>query len=220
VDAHVDAQHCGPVVDALGQALAMGEPRDRCLRFLVARLQHLIHRPYLANVVCADYGPAMDRRRIVRDVLVPCREHDRQAVGRIYDEQTDRMLAPYAAALMREAEHSDDGAAMLACSQLPVDTPWRESPLRRGVVQPLGYDDLFVYAWCGSGGMLFVVTLHSRAEDGPLDRADRQIVRTMCRLMRPLVSTYLAEDPADASVDLPPAQREVLKLALTGASER
>ncbi len=213
-------QDQGVVIDAMAQVMASTESRPGRLRFLLTRLQDITGRRHFSDLLEVDLSGGGPVPHLRKGLIVECQPQDPAALARLFSPEGDRLVARYAARAFDEVGQAPDRMIVRSHSELAFDHDWRDSPYRERMLVPLNCEEGLNFIWQCRRDRLFVVSIARQVGQSPFTERERIIMATLCSVMRPLITElFLQYDPMEDQ-ELSPAQQDVLKLALTGASEK
>lgn len=214
-------QDDGGLIDEIARVLALDLPRERRVAELMrAGLRHLRFDTIF------DFGSI----QLATDPgQAPRRDKAFYVAGwganpKLKAAWTEDLLVesakPYIDVVLEKLDAAPGGVLLTDYRGLCVDHDWEDSPYREAYFSPTGFNEAMMYCYRQGPEHLMVGAISTDEATRPITGEDYAKFERFMRFVRPLFDSHLAHDASVFESDMSVPQREVLQLALTGASEK
>ncbi len=212
----------GIVIDALSEVIALNISTHQRVHALMHRTQRILNRPTL-SAICEFAIEPDGKQRITNRFLTPGRPHDPEAVAALFSPQSIASARPLLDRIFALTSARPNQPVSAAQSELSDDGyDWRHSELRNRFFKPAGYDDgMLTMVWNPKRRRLYTSGLFLRDSDGELNATEHHTAGLMLRAALPVIDhDFFSGAAGPLTHELTNRQRDVLRLALKGLSEK
>ncbi len=215
-------QDTGELIDVISRVMTRPTTPQQRTHEMMRHAQRMLGRKTLSMVLEFSIEDPQ-RLQICNSFITPGKEHDPKAIANFASQSCTEASQPYADKILPLVFRQPNSPVSAIQSQLVGDeADWRDSDLRRCFFQPLGYNDgIMSMYWNDVRNRLYIAGVFSGEEDGPFTDRQFYLGTQMFRATLPMITEdFFDTQPAAELTELTGKQREVLRLALTGLSEK